>query len=107
MKLPPELLSKLHRVTITIYEMLYDRGYLIFEEDLNMTLKQFKKQFKSPDLHKIIATHSENPAKKIVVKYHHIDYNADDQKTPNLSKPTLYGHIGSLDEDAYPDHRFG
>ena len=102
-KLPKELLSKLHRVTLTIYEMLHDRGYLIFEEDLNITLKQFKKQFKSPDLHKIVATHSENPAKRIVVKYHHIDYNSDDQKTPSLSKPTLYGHIGSLDEDAYPD----
>merc|ERR1712127_811978 len=37
-------------------------------------------------------------AKKIVVKYHHIDYNSDDQKTPSL-----YGHIGSLDEDAYAD----
>lgn len=102
-KLSKDLLSKLHRVTLTINEMLHDRGYLIFEEDLNQTLKQFKKQFKSPDLYKIVATHSTNPAKKIVVKYHHIDYNSDDQKTPSLSKPTLYGHIGSLDEDAYAD----
>merc|ERR1712110_102878 len=68
-----------------------------------MSFKTFKKQFQSPDLFKIVADHSENPAKRIVVKYHHVEYNADDQKTPNLSKPTLYGHIGALDEDAYSD----
>merc|ERR1712226_872048 len=102
-KINKDLLHKLYRVSQTIYQMLHDRGYLIFEEDLEMSFHAFKQQFTQPETYKIVASHQDDMAKRIVVRFYHIDYNADDQKTPILSRTQIDGYIQSLDEDAYPD----
>ena len=51
------LIARFHRISKTIFEMLHDRGYLIFQEDLDQSLKKFKKNFETPEDFYILTSH--------------------------------------------------
>eukprot|EP01006_Ploeotia_vitrea_P056067 TRINITY_DN68062_c5_g6_i1.p1 TRINITY_DN68062_c5_g6~~TRINITY_DN68062_c5_g6_i1.p1 ORF type:complete len:215 (+),score=14.84 TRINITY_DN68062_c5_g6_i1:57-701(+) len=40
--MPDDEVLKMYRITKTVYEMLWDRGYLVTDEDLNLELDRFK-----------------------------------------------------------------
>ena len=68
-------LERFYRINKTIHEMLHDRGYLIFTEDLQQTFKSFKQNFTSIETHHIHATHSTDPKKSILVIFDHFPGN--------------------------------
>ena len=68
-------LERFYRINKTIHEMLHDRGYLIFTEDLQQTFKNFKQNFTSIETHHIHATHSTDPKKSILVIFDHFPGN--------------------------------
>ena len=80
------LIQRFYRITKTVYQLLHDRGYLIFEEDLTMSLKKFKKSFKSIEEHIIYSSHENDPDNTILVIFDHNDYNPDLVKKVPLLK---------------------
>lgn len=99
------LIARFYRISKTIYQLLHDRGYLIFEEDLNMEFNTFKNSFHNIENHLIYSTHADDQNDSILVCFDHDSYNSENQKQPVLTGnqflDILTRHTGS--SGLYPD----